>query len=194
MALYFWFFLRGTKKWRDWRRRGAHARVQDSSFNLETEFPKQRGSVWVEPTPPHLIAHPYSFSRTTTSNSRFSELEGFSPWVGLGPLASRVRVDEIDPASDPFIDRSRRSQDGWQTTPTIDDDMDDDPLNSAGGNRAARALPPGAAVPYMFVNNRVDDDDDAASVSSSSSTRTRVQQGPYANITSSKPDNRSRQS
>ncbi|KAH7103963.1 hypothetical protein BKA62DRAFT_695162 [Auriculariales sp. MPI-PUGE-AT-0066] len=189
LFIYFWYFLKGSRRWKHWRRAGAHTRVQDSSFNLENEvegFPKQagRGSVWVEPTPPHLIPHPYSFSRSSTQTA--SDLDQFSPWVGLGPLASRVRL--VDP--DPFADGSHTSSGSWQVTPNLDDD--EDQLNSAGTGRSARRLPPGAQQPYMFVSNRADDDDDGASIASSSSTLTRVQEGPYSITT--KSDSRSRQS
>lgn len=126
--------------------------------------PKQRaGSVWVHPTPPQLVPHPYSFGG--------SSLDEFSPWVGMGPLSSRVMDEPSDMDGD------------WkQETPTAEDE---DGL-SASAQRPP-ALPPGAGYPYMFVSNR-DADDDAASVASSSSTRTRVQEMPFS---TSKSDTRS---
>ncbi|KZV84256.1 hypothetical protein EXIGLDRAFT_842356 [Exidia glandulosa HHB12029] len=170
-AAYFFFVLRG--RWR-WRRRG-HTRMQSASFNLIDEMdgaPKQRpGSMWVHPTPPQLVPHPYSFSGGSRTRSSLDE---YSPWVGMGPLASRVADEPSD-------------MDGeWEhRTPTAEEDD----ILSATAQRPA-PLPPGAGYPYMHVSNR-DVDDDAVSVASSSSTRTRVQEMP---MSTSKSDTRSRAS
>lgn len=167
-AAYFFFFLRGRWRWRPRR----HTRIQSNSFNLmdEVDGPQKHrpGSVWVDPTQ-DVIPRPYSF---TSSRS----LDEYSPWVGMGPLSSRVMEEP------PGLDEAWHSE-----TPTLDDDERDG--LSAGGRRPP-PLPPGAGFPYMYVSNR-DIDEDAASVASSSSTRTRVQEVPSS---TTKSDARSRQS